>query len=107
MVNIKLIHILECQENFFISLSNEIVLHVFQAGWRQLIFFLIYRHCSVSILMQDSLYGMFIREQAMLKSGSSLNADMPYKLIKVHFRPFIKGGCRLSECWNIFLKRRI
>lgn len=39
MVNIKLIHILECQENFFFSLSNEIVLHVFQAGWRQLIFF--------------------------------------------------------------------
>lgn len=42
--------------------------------------------------MWDSLYVMFNGEQAILKSGSSLNAVMPFKLIKIHFRPFIKGG---------------
>lgn len=37
--------------------------------------------------MWDSLYVMFNREQAILKSGSSLNAVMPFKLIKIPFRP--------------------
>lgn len=93
MVNTKLIYIykLQCEENFFVISKNEIVL--FQSGCGQQWFFLkVCSHCSVSILMWDSLYVMFNREQAILKSGSSLNAVMPFKLIKTHFRPFIKGG---------------